>query len=976
MVRDPACLALLGSCSVVALAVPAWAQDPAPPSPANTLAGPERAQPTTVETPSGNTASADTNTADIIVTGSRVIQNGNNSPTPVTVVTTAQLTQVTPSNIPDALNRLPVFSGSRNAGTFNNGSSNAVGNYLNLRNIGAQRTLILFDGHRVGPTTQDGLIDTNTIPQLLLQRVDVVTGGASAVYGSDAISGVVNFIVDKKFTGFKVQGQGGISQKSGNASQRAGLAWGTDLFGGRGHFEASYEYFDSAGVPTKLTRDLGRKVYAETGGGTTANPYHLNINTRLSGTSFLGVINTGAGVNTNNPFRDYVFGTNGVLRPFVHGAASGTTNIESGGDGGYYDQASLQASLRSHQGFGRFDYNLTDSISAYVQVSATESYNMTNYQSTEVRNYTLSSSNAFLAPQYQAAMRAAGVSTFTFSRIFQDAAPLVIDATVKNVFAVAGLTGKLGSKLSWDVSYSRTMGRQRVSTDNNVNNARMSAATDAVVNPATGNIVCNVTLTNPTLYPGCVPVNLFGPTSLTAAAVNYVLGRSTYHLKNDQDDVAASIAGSLFDTWAGPVRMALSGEYRHLTLDITSDAHPLDRVNCTGLRFNCNSTTPLFLSNVVADVHGVSQAVTEGAFEVDAPLLKDTIISSLNLNGAVRYTHYDTSGNKVTWKVGLDAHVNDQITLRATRSRDIRAPNLNDLFAPISVNPAGYTDLHTGNVSGVANVQSQGNANLVPEVANTLTGGIVLKPAFLARFTLAVDYYRIKIGNAIGAVSGQTAAVQQQCELSGGTDPLCALFIRPFPFSNATAANFPTTVLSQPLNIATLKTDGIDLEANYSAPLFGGNFSIRGLATYVSKLTTVTIPNAIPAYQAGSASTNTAGLPKVRATAFVHYDLGPASFDVQERWFSSTRPSSNHTLVYSDPRFPAAAYTDLTLSYLFKAGGGQAQLFVNVQNLLNKKPTPFANAGGGSSVAGLFVTTANGEDVIGRYFTGGVRFRF
>src|SRR5687768_3975575 len=138
---------------------------------------------------------------DIVVTGSRLITNGNNSPTPVTVVTTAVIERTTPSNIPDALNRLPVFSGSNNQTSFGAAERNFSGNYLNLRNVGAGRSLILFDGRRFPPTTTDNLVDTNTIPQMLIQRVEVVTGGASAVYGSDAITGVVNFIIDRNFNG-------------------------------------------------------------------------------------------------------------------------------------------------------------------------------------------------------------------------------------------------------------------------------------------------------------------------------------------------------------------------------------------------------------------------------------------------------------------------------------------------------------------------------------------------------------------------------------------------------------------------------------------------------------------------------------------------------------------------------------------------------------------------------------------------------
>ena len=194
---------------------------------------------------------------EVVVTGSRVITNGDNSPTPVTVVTTEELAVTTPSNVPDALNKLPVFSGSRGQQTLGNASQNSTGNFLNLRGVGIIRTLILFDGHRVPPTAADGTVDTNTIPQLLLQRVDVVTGGASAVYGSDAVTGVVNFVVDKKFNGLKAQGQAGRSVFGDNATVRFGIAGGMDVAGGRGHIEGSAEHYNSDGIPYKTDRAAG-----------------------------------------------------------------------------------------------------------------------------------------------------------------------------------------------------------------------------------------------------------------------------------------------------------------------------------------------------------------------------------------------------------------------------------------------------------------------------------------------------------------------------------------------------------------------------------------------------------------------------------------------------------------------------------------------------------------------------------------------
>ena len=328
---------------------------------------------------------------EIVVTGSRVITNGNNSPTPVTVVATETIQQVTPSNIPDGLNRLPVFSGSSNQSSLGAAERNFSGNYLNLRNVGAGRSLILFDGHRFPPTTTDNLVDTNTIPQMLIQRVDVVTGGASAVYGSDAITGVVNFVTDRKFNGLKANIQGGQSSRADNTSMRAGVAVGFPV-GDRGHFEASLEHYNSEGIDSKLSRAYGRAVYSTQGAGTAANPYRLVTNTRLTNFSRFGIIKNGV-------LADQVFGgPNNTLRPFAHGTKTGTNGVESGGDGTFYN-STLQASLRSTQAFARFDYDLTDDIHFYVQTTGTKSFNQFSKEENVINNLTFSSLNPYLLPR-------------------------------------------------------------------------------------------------------------------------------------------------------------------------------------------------------------------------------------------------------------------------------------------------------------------------------------------------------------------------------------------------------------------------------------------------------------------------------------------------------------------------------------------------------------------------------------------------
>ena len=969
--------AFLCGTSALSLATAATAQvDPGQPTTPAVTAG--DAPTDDAATPGGNQTAG-----DIVVTGSRVV-TGNNSPTPLTTVSTQQLLQNTPSTVADALYKLPVFSQlpaqQRNPG---NSSGNSGANNLNLRSIGAARTLVLFNGLRIPDNNVD------QIPQLLLSRIDIVTGGASAVYGSDAVAGVVNFIVDKNFNGLKVNGQHGISKYGDDSTYRIGAAYGTQI-GERLHVEASLEHFYDPGVFSKLTRPWGRDVYSTQGAGTVANPYLEIINTRISNTSFGGKILAGqnaAGGTVTNPLQNQNFSQDGVLSPFVNGTATGASTIQSGGDGAFFDKASLKTKLKNTQAFGRADYQVTDSINLWAQGSYVDTNNKNNHQNNEFRNYTISAQNGFLAPQYRTQLAAANVATFLYGKMMEQAPPLQPETFLKTYIISAGLNGKFGvggSDWAWDVSGMTSRQKQHTFNNANMDGAKAAAALDAVINPANGQVVCRVTLTNPTAYPGCVPINVFGPTSESQAALDYILLKTDFTTVTTLKEVTASISGSPFSTWAGPVKLAISGEAREATVKTASNFQPSDRVDCkslpvnpaTGRVLNCsvdsagNSTQARWVSNVVARLPKKSVSVKEAAVEADVPLLADIpFVQSFNVNAGARYTDYQTSGTVWTWKVGADWHVNDAIRLRATRSRDILAPSVTQLFGAAAVNPSGITDLHTG-INAVAPVQTNSNPNLVPEVAKTLTAGIVLRPGFLPRFSLSVDFYRIKIDNAIATVSGNDSTVMRLCEDSNGTSSLCALYIRPLPFSDRTAANYPTLILAQPLNIAKFLSQGIDTEVNYSFPIGPGQLSLRGLMTYTQKQKSQTLPGTVILDAAGAP-----GLPSIRATLQAQYAAGPFRFDWLQRYHNSTRRSANPNDVYGVGRVPSRTYTDITLSADVKGLGGSSQVFLNIQNLFNRAPAVHGATGGSSSVPGLFLATTNSDDIIGRYFTIGFRYK-
>jgi len=916
---------------------------------------------------------------EVVVTGSRIVRNGNNAPTPVTVATAEALQTNTPSNIPDALNKLPAFAGSRGQATLGAGSTPNQGNYLNLRGFGVERTLILMDGRRVPATNAAGNVDTNIIPQMLVQRVDIVTGGASAVYGSDAVTGVVNFVLDRKFSGLKGVVQGGTSSRSDNSSWRAGLAGGSDVFD-RGHVIWSLEHYQSEGIKSKYDRELGDSIYQEAGNGTAANPFHLIRDGRVSNTSFGGLITTG-------PLAGQMFMPDGSLATFNAGTPTGNSNLSSGGDGGYVVGNTLLARLRTDQAFGRFEYQLSDDVTGFIQLSGSESRVV--YRGRNISRaaggpnaITIYSGNAFLPASVQSVLTNTNTASFNLGLYDVDIGQKAeIDALTDALQATFGLQGKFHDKWNWEAYYTHGESRLRMPTRYNINNPRYYAAIDAVKDGA-GNIVCRVSLTNPGLYPGCVPLNIFGQGAGSQAAMNYVLGTTQFQTINKMDDAAFNVAGDLFDTWAGPVSVAAGYEYRSQSMVQTTNANPQDPVDFTGLRGGFNSNTQAWTQNIVAPAQG-SNSVWEANIEAVVPLLKDVVLAkNLEFNGAFRYTDYSTSGVAKTWKVGLNWNPIDDLRFRLVQSRDIRAPTLNDLYAGQTVALTGYTDLHTG-VAGFVNGSSQGNPNLQPEVADNQVAGVVYQPHWLPGFSISLDYYNIVINNAIGSVGGNNTATQQECERSGGTSVLCSLYVRPLPFSDRSAANYPTLILTQSLNIAKTYTHGIDIEAGYAFNLedihspVPGQIDVRMLYSNQPVLKSRALPSAVTLNQAGAASLGPGSVApaKNRVNLTVNYKLDRFQANVTARYWSKLVPSSNPTLVYSDPNIPSITYVDLNVSYDLVYNEHKATAFVTVANVFDKQPPVYASTSFTGN-PGFFYPTPTGYDVVGRYFTGGLRFRF
>lgn len=905
--------------------------------------------------------SDDASMTSVTVTGSRVIKNGDSNPSPTTVMTSDDLLTAKPgATLADALNTLPVFAGSRGsasnpttAGSAAGGSGSA--NQLNLRNIGATRTLVLMDGKRIPPTLYNGAVDVDLIPQQFVERVDVVTGGVSAVYGSDAMTGVVNYIIDHKFNGIKADASYGVSSRGDAGKSNASFAWGSKLSSAL-HVEAGVEYRKEDGIDRRSDRDWLNQV-GVTGAGTAANPYVLQSNLRQKSFPFGGLITSGA-------LAGQTFRQNGVLSPFVAGTATGTSAIEVGGDGGYWDSG-LLSQLEAKQLFGRVDYDLGGDTRAYAQISGNIKTNTNFAETNQLSNVALRRGNAFLPAEYQALIPASQ-ATFGFSKFMSDIPRLTAESDSRQWVFTTGIEGKARG-FKWDVDY--TYGRAKLNTamSNVLNRQKLSAALDAV--SSGGKTVCNVTITNPGLADDCVPLNVFGPSAASADAIDYVTDTVLFDSLTTMHDLTGQISGPLFDNWAGAVNGAVSAEWRDTAFKSHSSSRPTDLVNCTGLTLNCTNGVTRTEYVFGESPQGVSQHVWEVAGELDVPLSR-----RLSANAAVRYTAYNTSGNYTTYKVGMDWSVLDTLRIRATRSRDIRAPTLYDQFAPISQVQVRPTDLLTGTSNTVPQID-QSNPDLKAEIGNTLTLGMVWKP--LPKLSFAADAYRIKISDAITTVSGSTTAFQQACYRSGGTSPYCALQVRPNGYTDTSAANAVTAWVNRSVNISEVETFGLDLEGNYATRLFDRPASLRLLTAwqphvYYRQPGLATVDQGGVAFGAGGM----ASTPAVRVSGYFRFrPMNDFTIDISQRWRSAMRLSGDPAEVWVNNHIRSFATTGVNFAYKLDLGGGDVQAYFNIENLFDATPPIGAFSGNGTR-AGLRDGFALADDPRGRYFSIGVRSLF
>jgi iron complex outermembrane receptor protein len=975
---------VLGSASAFAQTTPAGVQ----PTPADGIAattadaaangradGPSQDASGAVQNVDADPASTDqpASTSDIVVTGSRLTR-GFTTPTPVTAVSAAQLSATAPNNIAEAISNLPAFANSANANRTTGGSpaGTAGQSILNLRSLGTQRNLILLDGQRVIASNAAGGVDINRLPQSLVRSVEVVTGGASAAYGSDAVSGVVNFILDTRFTGVKAQVQQGVSTYGDTPSTLASATWGGAFADNKLHVVLNAEIFHQDAV-NWITR--GGRPWEQVPGGLVGNPVAGARPLRFIAPNVQIANGANGGLITNTILRGTQFAADGT--PFQHDYGTiSNGSFQSGGNGDYPRQP-INPEQDRYNFYGHVEYdvspNMTVAAEGLYGVSRNKIVQYPNYMFGQYA-YTIFSGNPYIPTAIQSTMTNNRLSSFTLGKNMSNTDFETEKSRQELQRYHLSAKGDFGNNFHYEVHGIHSRSEQYENVYNMPNLRNAYAAADAVRNPQTGQIVCRSQYYNAAgafvpggtgLDVGCVPTNLFGggiglaSGPITQEAQDFIYGASIKRLVLKQDVVDASLRGQLPDGLAlqgGPIAFALGGTYRKESGSQTSDAVSQSRVDCTGVR-GCPASLigrqGGYLTFDPQPFDG-SFSVKEGFLEVGVPVFKDLpFAQSLDLNASGRVADYSLSGTVWSWKAGATYRPIRDILLRITRSRDTRAPNLLELFNPSAITSG--TIVYQG-VSVPQTTFTQGNQSLKPEKADTLTAGFVLSPTFFRGFNLSVDAYRIKIGSAIDLLG--TGGIVNQCAL--GVQSACGLI--------TTQPAGGGIVLANPyLNLSNIETRGIDIEAQYGTSLGNGRLTLRALANYTDRYRSQ-FPNS-PIVDGLSA---TAGRVPWRVNFLGTYSQGGFSATVSERFISAGKYDATYIegVDINDNSTPSRAYTDVTLEQ--KIGeAGNLSLFAQATNLFNKAPplVPIQTTLQQYTYAALY-------DVIGRYVTVGARFKF
>ena len=981
----------------------------------------------------GNAAySQDPAVEEVTVTGSRIRQtSGFTTPVPVTSISTREVFNFEPgNNIARQLSALPQFFG--NVSTQNVGSalvSTSGTSSLNLRSLSGNRTLVLLDGIRVVPAAKDGLVNVDSFPTALMRSVDVVTGGASAAYGADAVGGVVNFVLDREFEGFKMDVGTGMNEFGDGEMWNISLAGGKSFMDDRLNIIGSVEARQidqiqrlAKDVPEMQRLGLVTNPAYRASDPPGTNPRQITMPWVAStASSPYGLI-----LAPGTPLDRMRFNKAGTaIEPFVLDSVSsisgaGSTQSTSGGPEAMLSNDAFGGGIngegvKNQSAFLAAQYQFTDSFSVFGQfmLGRTDARSTSNRGGALVYSIwapSIAVDNAYLPESVRSVMTQRNLAAIALHKngSFEGLNDYGYNRENSKVLTTASFAGGF----EWDVGFRdwHLRGIYQQGTSDRLNTFgqlwrvdRAFLSMDAVRHPTTGAIVCRVNLPqfNPTpaqlaaspsvrglitprsaigttkpsdpgaiqsLSPvgldntisGCVPHNVLGAGNISKEALDYINGEAkTGFGEVEQDFAELLLNGELYEGWgAGAIGFAAGLTFRDQSF--WDDTGPYDittfvsgprndpALGIRGIPSGYTSATNMHYISTLPIISG-DASVWESFAELDVPLWEGTIAGqqqTLGTDFAFRRSDYDRSGSVDSWKFGLNYQVLNDVRLRYTKSRDVREPTFSELFDAQGTNGA-ILDSRFGNREFQITLTQGGSPTLRPEVADTVTAGVVFTPSFsfLDGMQLSVDWYDVQIRDAVGTLGAQRIA--DEC-FKNNVQSLCAQI-------QLSANNEVTRIFNTFLNVAQARVRGIDYEVAYrmEPDFFSGEnetMSIRALAGYVAERSDTPL-GGVPLDVSGGL-----GTPELTGVVTANYNVGPYGVSLQGRYRNESIINTlwKEGVDVDDNTVDPYTFWNMTFSYSGETtGGAQWRAGLNVQNILDQAPDQVQNVSTRFAIQGL-----------------------
>lgn len=947
----------------------------------------------------------------IEVTGSRLRSTDLQGFSPVQVIGASEIDTSSVANIQELLLKNPAFGApalSRtNSNFLTSGSGVAT---VDLRNLGTERTLVLVNGRRyVSGVPGDTAVDLNTIPTQFIERVEIMTGGASAVYGSDAVAGVVNIIYKKEFEGIEFDVQSGQSSEGDNDDDQIQFTMGTTSANGKGNFMVHGSYTNQGAV---YSRDRARSAVDQISLGaaitglpedmfTPYSPYYSSYAPQgrfiaggksytydkngdfISGFSTNGTDTREADGYNRNAIRTIAVPTERYLF-----AATGKYEFAEGWN------ATLEGTYASTQTQSQLEPFALSSVDIYpgsggqlpveFEQFIESATNPGEYERTLVRNELIPDELYNLATD----TNGDGIRDISFTRRMSDIANRGSRADRDTFRIMAGIDGEITDGWFLESYFSYGQSKEGQNGTGQVNVLNFKSALE-VVKDEFGNLICRDASAR---EQGCVPINIFGAGTVSPEAAKYVNAPSSLNTLATQQVAGLSVSGDLFELPAGFVGLAAGAEYRE---------------EYARSEFDALQQAGLNAGNAIPSTEGEFD-VMEYFTEVNVPILADAFLAKqLNLRGAVRFSDYSTVGNTESWNVALDWAPIDEVRFRAIRALSTRAPNIGELFSPPSQTfPSGLTDpclgvtatttgaqaeacrldagvmaniaangaftLNQSDIQGVSGY-NRGNPDLDAEKGKSWTFGVTVSPdgvPVLEDFDFNIDYFDIEIEDAI--VSTGRQYILDQCY--GGDASLCSFVTRRQAAEGPNSAGSLEYIDSAVTNSGGFVTSGIDYVITYSKDFedYGLAGQLNGRLAYTHVISGYEIP--LP----GAERDNFNGEINSPQDKF-YLSLGYAIGDFNIAWnttyigeaFLDDGFLSGYDLAPESVGVGSVTYHDLNIAY---QPFDMAEFYVGINNLFDQDPPPIISGLPGSSTG--VETAASTYDPIGRRYYAGVRLKF